>query len=241
MYSFCKALFRWLLLLTGAVLPFVEINLSARYWQLGDERLISLPAAQLPPGLEVILPEQSGDLDGDGQAECLEWGSGGLLITRCGLDVLWRSPEAWRVSEGLLADVNHDGLMEAVLLVWRDFQPWPVDRFLPHPGRIETHQNREGQSCQLILIGWKNGVYRELWAGSALAKPISNLRTADLDGDGLIELAVLETDYDASRAGGKLAVWRWLGFGFSLVDRTESCWERLVVVGDGFHHWIYSR
>jgi hypothetical protein len=164
-----------------------------------------------------------------------------LHVTNCDGKVLWQSPDEWRVSEAEIADLNHDGIYEVVLLVWRAFQPWPVDEILPYGGRIESHQNHEGQSCQLILIGWQRDDYREIWAGSALANPISNVMVADLDGDGLMELAALENDYDAKQKGGQLTIWRWIGFGFSLLDRSESRWERLTIMGDGVHYWLFTR
>ncbi len=164
-----------------------------------------------------------------------------LQITDCERQILWQSPSEWSVSEAQITDLNHDGINEVVLLVWRAFQPWPVDKILPHGGRIESHQNHEGQSCQLILIGWQRDDYREIWAGSALANPISNVMAADLDGDGLVELAALEYDYDAKQKGGQLTIWRWIGFGFSLLDRSESRWERLTIMGDGIHYWLFTR
>ena len=55
------------------------------------------------------------------------------------------------------------------------------------------------------------------------------------------ELAALENDYDSARSEGQLTVWRWLGFGFSLLDRTESRWERLAILGDGVNFWMFTR
>lgn len=241
MFSFLKARFYWVVLLPMIFLPVLNSSMAGRYWQLNSGLLIPLQKNQISSDSEFITPALSGDLDGDKQLECLVSEGETVQITNCNGQILWQSPAGWRVSEAQIADLNHDGNPEAVLLVWRAFQPWPVDQFLPYGGRIENHQNHEGQSCQLILIGWQKGDYREIWAGSALAKPISNVLAADLDGDGLLELAALENDYDSNRKGGQLTVWRWIGFGFSLLDRSESRWERLAIMGDGVHYWFFTR
>lgn len=214
---------------------------SSSYWQLLGGKLV--PAAIQKVGLPqtFLKPKLAGDLDSDGDMECLVISGESLQITNCVSKILWETPADWRVTEAQMGDMNHDGVDEAVLLVWRPFRPWPADRFMPYGGRIENHQNLEGQSCQVILIGWQKGAYKEIWAGSALANPISNVQIADLDGDGLLELAALENDYDSKQKGGRLTVWRWIGFGFSLLDRSESRWERLTIMGDGVHHYLFTR
>jgi len=239
--SFLKAKFRWILLLPMILFPILNSSMAGRYWQLNSGLLIPVQQNRISSSSELLTPALSGDLDGDNQPECLLAEAEALHITNCDGQILWQSPDEWRVSEAQIADLNHDGINEAVLLVWRAFQPWPVDEFLPFGGRIESHQNHEGQSCQLILIGWQRDDYREIWAGSALANPISNVMAADLDGDGLVELAALENDYDAKQKGGQLTIWRWIGFGFSLLDRSESRWERLTIMGDGVHYWLFTR
>ncbi len=241
MLSFLKAKFHWVVLLPMVFFPVLNSSLGGRYWQLNSGLLIPVQKNQVSSSSELLVPTLSGDLDGNSQPECLVSEEEMLQITDCERQILWQSPSEWSVSEAQITDLNHDGINEVVLLVWRAFQPWPVDKILPHGGRIESHQNHEGQSCQLILIGWQRDDYREIWAGSALANPISNVMAADLDGDGLVELAALEYDYDAKQKGGQLTIWRWIGFGFSLLDRSESRWERLTIMGDGIHYWLFTR
>ena len=214
---------------------------SSSYWQLLDGKIVPFDVRKIGRTQTSLKPKLSGDLDGDGDTECLVSSGESLHITNCVSEVLWESPADWRVTEAQMGDMNHDGVDEAILLVWRPFKPWPADRFMPYGGRIENHQNLDGQSCQVILVGWQKDDYREIWAGSALANPISSVRVADLDADGLLELAALERDYDSKQKGGQLTVWRWLGFGFSLLDRTESRWERLAIMGDGDHFWMSTR
>ena len=241
MLSFLKAKFHWVVVLPMIFLPLFNSNLGGRYWQLNSGLLIPVQMNQISRISKPLAPVFSADLDGDNHPECLISEDETLQITNCNEQVLWQSPQGWRVTEAQIADMDHDEQNEAVLLVWRAFQPWPADRFMPYGGRIENHQNLAGQSCQLILIGWQKDAFREIWAGSALANPISNVLVADLDGDGLLELAALEYDYDSKQKGGQLTVWRWIGFGFSLLDRSESRWERLAIMGDGLHYWLFTR
>lgn len=241
MFSSSKVNLSWLVLLPLVFFFILNGSLSGRYWQLNSGKLIPLKKSLISSSIELIPPAFSGDLDGDSLSECLVFEGQTLQITNCNGHVLWQSPHDWHVSEALIADMNHDGIKEAVLLVWRAFRPWPTDQFMLHGGRIQNHQNIEGQSCQLILIGWQKGAYREIWAGSALANPISNIRAADLDGDGLIELVALENDYDSNNKRGQITVWRWVGFVFSLLNRSESRWERFAIIWDGAQYCLFTQ
>ncbi len=241
MFSFSKAKLGLIVLLFMTLIPLMGSSLTDRYWRLDEGQLLPMSRSQIADNAGVIPPLMSGDLDGDNQPECLVSEEDSRKITDCKGEILWQSPPDWRVTEAQIADTNHDGKNEAVLVVWRAFQPWPADRFMPYGGRIENHQNHEGQSCQIILVGWQKGAYREVWAGSALANPVSSIQIADLDGDGLMELAALENDYDSNQKGGHLTIWRWMGFVFTLLDRSESRWERLAIMGDGVDHWLATR
>ena len=146
-----------------------------------------LPAKPLPPVLQA-------DLDQDGEAEQLVLESNqARLVSKNG--TVWKSPDNWQVAQARLTDLNQDGQIELTMLVWRPFKPWPIDAYLPHGGRIQSFQNAQGFSCHLILVGFKGGKYRELWAGSALAEPLHSFSAADVDGDGDQELVALESDY----------------------------------------------
>lgn len=138
--------------------------------------------------------------------------------------VLWASPIEWTVDQASLSDLNQDGELEIALLVWRPFKPWPIDKVIPFGGRIQNYQDSSGYSCHLILIGWKRGEFREVWAGSALARPILSFETGDLDRDGYPELLAIEGQYEKRQAtaGTTLAIWKWNGFGFDLISRQEG-------------------
>ena len=113
---------------------------------------------------------------------------------------------------------------EATLLVWRPFKPWPVDTWLPHGGRISSFHDANGLSCHMILIGWKQDAFREVWAGSAMADPVDSFVAADLTGNGKQYLVTLEGKYDdvASAPARRLKVWEWNGFGFTVVNELEE-------------------
>ncbi len=89
-------------------------------------------------------------------------------------------------------------------------------------------------SSHIILIGWKKDHWGELWAGSALARPVRSFFAVDLNNDGIQELITREGRYqdtDPSHAS-TLAVWRWNGFGFDLVSRVEKQSQRFTVIMD---------
>jgi hypothetical protein len=191
------------------------------------------------------------DLDGDGKDECLLLEDGHAKIVRspCTNDTLsqplWQSPDDWQVIQGMLTDLNRDGNIEATLLVWRPYQRWAIDKFLLHPGRLDNFQNSEGMSCHVILIGTKPnrpGLYRELWAGSAMAAPFTSFAAADVDNNGSQELIALEGDYkdNSNLARYDLTLWEWNGFGFTLLTRLKGSFRgmKLVSPPDGQIHII---
>jgi hypothetical protein len=126
----------------------------------------------------------------------------------------------------------HAGTAETALLVWRPFRPWPVDRWLPDGGRIAGFHDAAGDSCQIILIGWRGRAYGELWAGSALAEPVRSFAAADLEGDHLQELVTLDGIYAEPRSAPARAVkvWEWNGFGFSIVSSMPGTFTKMALV-----------
>ncbi len=130
-------------------------------------------------------------------------------------------PPSWHVTGSVRADVTHDGLPEWVLLVWRPWRDWPIQRWSLAPSPIAGFHDAAGDSCHLILLDPRDG--REIWAGSALPAPLLALAVGDVDGDGLNEVATLEGDYATGREGPatRVDVWRWNGFGFTLQWRSS--------------------
>ena len=196
----------------------------------------------VPGAVHITPPLLQEDLYLDGAPDCLVLMDGKALIqgSACGnpAPALWESPDTWQIKQAAVGDLNWNGIPEVTLLVWRPFKPWPVDRFLVHSGRIETHQNSAGESCHIILIEYEpgSGQFEESWAGSALARPLSDFRVIDLDGDLKQELVALETSYDAAGSSSEsLSAWEWSGFGFQLVTRKEGKFSSLDAgyIGDG--------
>jgi hypothetical protein len=127
-------------------------------------------------------------------------------------------PADWRVTAAQRADVTGDGRPEWVLLVWRPWRDWPIQRWSPAPSPIADFKNARGESCHLILLDPTDG--REIWAGSALPAPLVSLVAGDVTGDGHSEVVTLEGRYADPRAATHVDVWRWEGFGFALAWRS---------------------
>lgn len=201
--------------LTAALSMILLSPARLEVWQLSADRLTT---TRFPASATPLTPVMTADLEPDGETESVTLAAGRAAIQRAG-QTLWESPAPWRVTQAAITDLNQDAQPEVALLVWRPFAPWPIDAYLPHPGRISGFHDSRGQSCHLILIGWHHQIYTELWAGSAMADPLTAFASADLDGDGRQELAALESRYDASGPAQFVTVWEWNGFGFTLVAR----------------------
>lgn len=185
------------------------------------------PKAYPPNGLP-IETRLEGDVNNDGIMEQINFKDQRVVLLSSEKSV-WQSPSTWRVVQTLITDLNRDGRPEMAMVVWRPFRPWFVDRYLPHKGRLDLFQDKEGQSCHFLLIGWKKGGYRELWASSALARPIVKFAVADLNRDGALELITLESHYDRPRQAQTISIWEWNGFGFSLATRIFGEFRELSV------------
>ncbi|MGZ6346050.1 MAG: hypothetical protein ACXWNC_00565 [Anaerolineales bacterium] len=221
-----KKTFPIIILILGTLIQVTLVPLRA--FTLGPN---GLHTTSIPTGNKSMPSLQEADLDGNGIAESLDLKRGRLTIFS-GRASAWQSPADWRVIQAAFADINHDGHPEVALLVWRPFHPWPVDKWLPHGGRIADFQDLNGQSCQIILIGWKINAYRELWAGSAMADPIKSFEAVDLNGDNNQELVALEGRYsDPLTAPARtLKVWKWNGFGFTVVSSLDGEFSDMTLV-----------
>ncbi len=138
------------------------------------------------------------DLTGDGHLEEVHRVGSEVFIYAGGYEV-WRSPREWRVVDVALGDPNDDGRGEVLLAFWRE-----DDTGVPrsHP----------------FIVGYREGRYRTVWGGSAVAYPIYEMALGDVTGDGTEELIVLEAHGEVERS---VSVWRWHGWGFSLIWRGE--------------------
>jgi hypothetical protein len=179
---------------------------------------------------EIIEPVTKADLDENGISESIKIVNAQGILESNGKTV-WESPVEWQVVQALISDLNGDGQAELTLLVQRPYQPWPVDEWLPYGGRIKEFQDTSGMSCHIILIGWKKGRYREMWAGSSMSQPALRIGTADLNQDGRTELITMEGTYNNKDIfpGNAIKVWEWNGFGFSLLSSLPGDFNNFLI------------
>ena len=135
------------------------------------------------------------DLTGDGRPEQVRL-EGTRVHIYGSSRLLWESPADWEVVDVALGDPNDDGRQELVLAVWKED---PAGYRRSHP----------------YLVGYRGGEYTLIWGGRAVMDPIHELALGDVDGDGRQELLVLLQR--ASLDDHAVAVWRWHGWGFSLL------------------------
>lgn len=138
------------------------------------------------------------DLTGDGKPETVSLTDGTIHITQAG-KIVWTSPSEWQVLDLALGDPNDDGRAE-LLVSLRKADPDGLQR--SHP----------------FIVGYRGGMYKLLWGGSALSTPITEVELGDVDGDGSDELVVLEEQAGASRS---VSVLDWHGWGFLLHFRSK--------------------
>ena len=140
------------------------------------------------------------DLTGDGIPEKVRRSGEQVFIYRAGTEV-WRGDADWQVTDLALGDPNDDGRGEVILALWKPDEE----------GNLQSHP---------FIIGYRRGIYRDIWGGSAVAAPIYEVELGDIDGDGAQELMVLEQ----AGAGDlrTLSVWDWHGWGFSLLWRSPA-------------------
>jgi hypothetical protein len=138
------------------------------------------------------------DLTGDGFPEQVRLEAGQVVISNAGAET-WRTPAEWQVVDLALGDPNDDGRAELLLAL---FKPDAAGIPRSHP----------------FVVGYREGAYRILWGGSAVPDPIREVELGDVDGDGVAELVVL----DEQGVDQTVAVWRWHGWGFSLLWRSPA-------------------
>jgi len=200
---------------------------SVHAWEFTSDVLLPV---DFPTGAAPVEIPSRTDLDADGLPETLSL-DGGHLAILSGAVTAWESPAGWQVVQAAFSDLDRNGTPEVTMLVWRFFQSWPVDEFLPYGGRIAGFHDGQGNSCHLILVGWIHGGFGEPWAGSAMADPVTAFAAADLDGDARQELVTLDGRYARrmSTPAQKLTVWAWNGFGFTIVSAVEGSFTSLAL------------
>ena len=208
------------LILVSFVTLFTISPLLPRFWMVKNS-LIQHSSFTARGGWDLVPLQSTLEFDLGIPSDCVTYENQKVTIHDCltPTNLKWKSDDTWKVTEVIPSDLNHDGKTELAMVVWRPFKPWPIDSFMPNGGRIENFHDRHGFSCHVILVGWDGNGYREMWAGSALVDPVSQIRVFDIDGDGYHELIALEEKYNSLTGTGNLTVWEWSGFGFRLMDR----------------------
>ncbi|MEK7623283.1 MAG: CapA family protein [Patescibacteria group bacterium] len=129
--------------------------------------------------------------------------------------ILWSTPETWWVDDVVFADSTNDGIIDINLSVWKagnfgSSKPFWVDE---NDKTIKNHF--------FIFNVMEDGQVRPVWQSSNLEAPNCTLAITDYDGDGDNELLSVEGSYGrrCEIEEGRLSVWEWNGWGFSLVQK----------------------
>lgn len=166
----------------------------------------------LQPGLpgELSIPkhkpfrEGQADLTGDGTPEIITLAEG-LIVVRQKGEEIWRSEPDWQVIDLALGDPNNDGRTDIIAAIWKEDEE----------GNLQSHP---------YIFAHRGGRVKLIWGGSVVTYPIHELILADIDGDSLQELVVLESAEagdDSAAALRTLSVWDWRGWHYSLRWRSE--------------------
>lgn len=138
------------------------------------------------------------DLTGDGVPEIIRRAAERVTVYE-GETAVWQSPSSWRVVDLALGDPNDDGRFEMLLAILKP--------------DADGHER-----SQPYIVGHRGGEYQLLWGGRPVQAPILAVELGDVDGDGAEEMVVLEEQGD----GQTISVWRWQGWNFSLLWRSEN-------------------
>jgi poly-gamma-glutamate synthesis protein (capsule biosynthesis protein) len=148
------------------------------------------------------------DLTGDGKAEIVRLADYQVSVLEDG-KIAWQSPTDWKVLDLSLGDPNDDGRWEMLLA-------------------LEKADDRQVQRSHPFIIGYRGGIFRQVWGGSAVSEPLREVELADIDSDGVQELIVLEDSLIRGRQ--TIGVWDWNGWGFSLKWRSQpGIYQDLIV------------
>jgi len=180
--------------------------------------------AVTPPAGSAYAPfvEATVDLTGDGVSETVLRQGDALRVLQGDAEI-WHSDPAWRVVDVAPGDPNDDGRYEILVALWK-----PDDDGVTDGDALGSHP---------FIIGHRGGTVKVLWGGSAVDYGIHEVALADVDGDRVEELLVLESARPGAGPDATqrtLAVWDWHGWGFNLRWRSETGrYVNLGVTDDG--------
>ena len=127
---------------------------------------------------------------------------------------VWRSKDEWYVDSFRLGDVNRDGILDIVFVVWKSYSFGAE-----HPARSANDDT--AVRCHLFVYSIKDDRVKPLWCSSNLPRPVYSF---ELDTDGAqtptlsgVRLVTREgsytEDYRITESSGY--VYAWSGWGFS--------------------------
>ncbi len=132
-------------------------------------------------------------------------------------NIIWQSPDDWRIGNFFLADSNNDGISDINLSVWKagnfgESKPFWIE------------ENDMSVKNHFFVFDFVNGAVKPIWQSSNLEKPNCEFIFADIDGDRKNDLIAIEGDYSQEPGcnGNYVAVWKWNGWGFSNEWRSEK-------------------
>ncbi|MBT3864451.1 hypothetical protein HOE67_03990 [Candidatus Peregrinibacteria bacterium] len=127
--------------------------------------------------------------------------------------------EDWDVVESLVGDFDGDGVDELGLSLWKHGNYGPSLPFW-----VEENDDTYRMHFFLYSLREVEGavVARAMWHSSDLPMANVRVRAMDVDGNGDVELVVLEKPYfSLSNFPIYKSVWDWNGWGFELVERMD--------------------
>jgi poly-gamma-glutamate synthesis protein (capsule biosynthesis protein) len=160
---------------------------------------ISIPDLSLRQVKGGVFGSGQSDLTGDLTAEQVRRESEQVIVYQEGVEA-WRTPASWRILDAALGDPDWDGRNEIILAMLK-----PND-----DGVLRSHP---------FIMGYRGGIFRNLWGGSAVGDPILEIELGNIDETPESELIVLEERDSGLRA---ITVWDWHGWGFSLRWRSAE-------------------
>lgn len=132
----------------------------------------------------------------------------------CGDALVCRTEDDWLVSEALVGDVNHDGGLELVLLVWKRGSYGPY-----RPFWVERDEIGFSQHVFILKLDDK-GRLSPIWMSSALGMEVTSAHL-----DGAARLVLTERD-------GSLTSWEWMSWGLGLTEEGEVAAPADVTPGE---------
>jgi len=158
------------------------------------------------------------ELTGDDAEELVRREAGQVIVYQAGQEA-WRTPPEWQVLDAALGDADRDGRGDILLAMLKP----------DASGVLRSHP---------FIMGYRGGIYRNLWGGSAVSDPILEVELGNVDESPAEELVVLERRDNGLQA---VTVWDWHGWGFSLRWRSpEGNYQnlRLAQYPSGGPAWI---